>query len=82
MAEDGRMVTEKNKFNVNDLRPRSGNERDLQYSHIFSNSVVSEKSTISVFPKEKPKLTEIVDFSETTIACDLKLIEFMKMCEY
>ena len=58
------MVTQKNKFNVNDLRPRSGNELDSQ---IFINSislksqavVVSEKSTISVFPKEKPNLQNL-----------------------
>ena len=36
------MVFEKSKFqfsNVNDLGPRSRNDLDLQYSHIFINSI-------------------------------------------
>ena len=44
-----------------DLGPRSRNDIDLQYSHIFINSIsfrsqaviVSEKSTVFTFPTEK-----------------------------
>ena len=47
---------------VHDLGPRSRNELDLQYSHIFIESIclrslaaiVSEKSTVLTFPIEKP----------------------------
>ena len=48
---------------VNDLGPRSRNDLDLQYAHIFINSIsfrsqaaiVSEKSTFFTFPTGKPK---------------------------
>ena len=54
---------------VHDLGPRSSNDLDLQYSHTFiksfsclylqtfrsQSSIASEKSTVSLFPKEKPK---------------------------
>ena len=55
---------------INDLGPRSRIDLDLQYSNTFINSIsclhlptfrsqaakVSEKSTVSLFPIEKPKL--------------------------
>ena len=58
---------------VNDLGPRSRNDLDLQYSHTFINlitclhlqtfrsqaAIVSEKSTVSLFPIEKPKLPNL-----------------------
>ena len=52
---------------VNDLGPRSRNVLDLQYSDIIINSIsfrsqaaiVSEKSTFSLFPTEKPKLQNL-----------------------
>ena len=58
---------------VHDIGPRSRNDLDLQYSHIFIYSIrcqlqltfrslaaiVSEKSTVSTFPKEKPKLPHL-----------------------
>ena len=53
--------------NVNNLGPRSINDFDLQYSHIFNNlisfrsqaAIVSEKSTFSLFLTEKPKLQDL-----------------------
>ena len=58
---------------VHDLGPRSSNDLDLQYSHTFMKSisclylptfrsqasVVSEKSTVSLFPIEKPKFPNL-----------------------
>ena len=58
---------------VHDLGPRSRNDLDLQYSHTFIKSfsclylptfrsqasIVSEKSTISLFPIEKPKFPNL-----------------------
>ena len=49
---------------VHDLEPRSRNDLDLQYSHIFIQSIclrslaaiVSENPLFSLFPIEKPKL--------------------------
>ena len=60
-------------LHVHDLGPKSSNDLDLQYSHNFINSIrclllqtfrslaaiVSEKSTISLFPIEKPKLPNL-----------------------
>ena len=57
-AENGPLATKNSKFNisyVNDIGPRSRNDLDLQYSHIFINLIscrsqaatVSEKSTFS-----------------------------------
>ena len=65
-GEIGTVVSEKIEFeflNVHDLGPRSRNDLDLQYSHIFINSIrcmllltfrslaaiVSEKSTVFTF---------------------------------
>ena len=56
---------------VHDLGPSSNNDLDLQYSHTFmksvsclylptfrsQSSIVSEKSTVLLFPIEKPNLT-------------------------
>ena len=42
LVKNGPVVTEKSKFqfsNVNDLGPRSRNDLDLQYSHIFIKSI-------------------------------------------
>ena len=52
---------------VHDLGPRSRNDLDLQYSHIFIQSIclrslaaiVSEKSTVFTFSIEKPKLPNL-----------------------
>ena len=58
---------------VRDLGPRSSNNLDLQYSHTFIKStsclylptfrsqasIVSEKSTFSLFPIEKPKFPNL-----------------------
>ena len=58
---------------VNGVGPRSRNDLDLQYSHTFINSIsclhlptlrsqasiVSEISTVSLFPIEKPKLPNL-----------------------
>ena len=58
---------------VNDLGPRSRNDLDLQYSHTFmksisclylptfrsQGSIVSAKSTVSLFPIEKPKFPNL-----------------------
>ena len=59
---------------AHDLGPRSRNDLDLQYSHIFMYSIrwlfhltfrslaaiVSEKFTVSLFPIEKPKLSNLI----------------------
>ena len=42
LVKNGPVVSEKSKFqfsNVNDLGPRSINDLDLQYSHIFIKSI-------------------------------------------
>ena len=58
---------------VHDLGPRSRNDLDLQYPHTFIYSIrcllllsfrslaaiVSEKSTVSLFPIEKPKVPNL-----------------------
>ena len=58
---------------VHDFGPRARNDLDLQYSHSFINSIrclllptfmslasiVSEKSTVSLFFMEKPKLQNL-----------------------
>ena len=52
---------------VHDLEPRSRNDLDLQYSHIFIKSIclrslaaiVSENPLFSLFPIEKPKLSNL-----------------------
>ena len=52
---------------VHDLGPRSRNDLDLQYSHIFIKSIclrslaaiVSENPLFSLFPLEKPKLSNL-----------------------
>ena len=60
-------------LNVHDLGPRSSNDLDLQYSHTFMKSIsclylptfrsqasiVPEKSTVSLFPIEKPKFPNL-----------------------
>ena len=70
------VVSEKIQFEflyVHDLGPRSRNDLDLQYSHIFIYSIrcllllpfrslaaiVSENSTVSNFPIEKPKFPNL-----------------------
>ena len=64
------VVSEKIRFEflyVNDLGPRSRNDLDLQYSHIFIKSIclrslaaiVSENPLFSLFPIEKPKLPNL-----------------------
>ena len=72
----GTVVSEKIQFDVlyvHDLGPRSRNDLDLQYSHIFIYSsrcvllltfrslaaIVSEKSTVSLLRIEKPKLPNL-----------------------
>ena len=52
---------------VHDLEPRSRNDLDLQYSHIFIKSIclrslaaiVSENPLFSLFPIKKPKLPNL-----------------------
>ena len=62
----GRVVSEKIRFEflyVHDLGPKSRNDLDLQYSHIFIKSIclrslaaiVSENPLFSLFPIEKPR---------------------------
>ena len=64
------VVSEKIRFEflyVHDLRPRSRNDLDLQYSHIFIKSIflrsqaaiVSENRLFSLSPIEKPKLPNL-----------------------
>ena len=66
----GTVVSEKLRFEflyVDDLWPRSRNDLDLQYSHIFIKFIslrslaatVYEKSTVFIFPIEKPKLPNL-----------------------
>ena len=76
LVQNGPVVCEKIHFEflyVHDLGPRSRNDLDLQYSHIFIYSIrwllllsfrsmaaiVSEKSTVFTFPLEKPKLPNL-----------------------
>ena len=71
LVQIGNVVSEKIRFEylyVHDLGPRSSNDLDLQYSHIFINSIrclllltfgslaaiVSENPLFSLFPIEKP----------------------------
>ena len=68
-GSDRTVISEKIQFeflNVHNLGPRSRNDLDLQYSHIYSircllkltfrslAAIVSEKSTFFTFPIEKP----------------------------
>ena len=72
LIQIGTVVSEKIQFELlykHDLGPRPRNDLDLQYSHIFINSIrcllllpfrslaarVSEKSTVFTLPIEKPK---------------------------
>ena len=66
----GKVVSEKIRFDflyVYDLGPRSRNDLDLQYSHIFIKSIclrslaaiVSENPLFSLYPIEKPKLPNL-----------------------
>ena len=76
LVQSGTVVSEKIRLeflHVHDLGPRSSNDLDLQYSHIFIYSIrrllllafrslaaiVSEKSTVFTFPIEKPKLPNL-----------------------
>ena len=76
LVKIGTVVSEKIQFEflyVHDLGPRSRNDLDLQYSHIFIYSIrclllltfmslaiiASEKSTASLFPIEKPMLPNL-----------------------
>ena len=69
LAQIGNVVSEKILFEflyVHDLGPRSRNDLDLQYSHIFIKSIslrsqaaiVSEKSTFFTFSYSKAKVTK------------------------
>ena len=75
MVQIGTVVSEKIQFEflyVHDLGPRSRNDLDLQYSHIFINSIrclllltfrslaaiVSEKSTVFTFSYRKAYVTK------------------------
>ena len=69
-GSDNTVVSEKIRFEflyVHDLEPRSRNDLDLQYSHIFIQSIclrslaaiVSENPLFSHFPIEKPKLPNL-----------------------
>ena len=72
----GTVVSEKIQFEflyVHDLGPRSRNDLDFQYSHVFIYSIrclllltfmslaaiVSEKSTVFTFPIQKPKFPNL-----------------------
>ena len=70
LVQIGTVVSEKIQFDfldVHHLWPRSSNDLDLQYSHIFIKSIclrslaaiASEKSTVITFPIEKPKLPNL-----------------------
>ena len=76
LVQIGTVVSEKIQFDflyVQDLGPRSKNDIDLQYSHIFIYSIrcllllffrslaaiISKKSTVFTFPIEKPKLQNL-----------------------
>ena len=69
LVKNGPVVSEKSKLqfsNVNDCGPRSINDLDLQYSHIFIKSIslwsqaaiVSELSTFFTFPYRKAYVTK------------------------
>ena len=69
-GSDQHSIIEKIRFeflNVHDLGQRSRNDLDLQYSHIFLKSIclrslaaiVSENPMFSLFPIEKPKLSNL-----------------------
>ena len=69
LAQIGKVVSEKILFEflyVHNLGPRSRNDLDLQYSHIFIKSIglksqaaiVSEKSTFFTFSYSKAKFTK------------------------
>ena len=76
LAQIGTVVSEKTQFEflyVHDLRPRSRNDLNLQYSHTFIYSIrclllptfrslaaiVSENPLFSLFPIEKPKFPNL-----------------------
>ena len=76
LVKIGTVVSEKIQFDflyVHDLGPRSRNDLDLQYSHIFIYSIrclllltfrslaviASENSTANTFPIEKPMLPNL-----------------------
>ena len=75
LVQIGTVVSVKFQFEflyVHDLGPRSRNDLDLQYSHIFIFSIrcliltfrslaaiVSENPLLSLFPIEKPKLPNL-----------------------
>ena len=69
LVQIGKVVSEKIWFEflyVHDLGPRSKNDLDLQYSHIFIKSIslrsqaaiVSERSTFFTFTYSKAKVTK------------------------
>ena len=69
LAQIGKVVSEKILFEflyVHNLGPRSRNDLDLQYSHIFIKSIflrsqaaiISEKSTFFTFSYSKAKVTK------------------------
>ena len=69
LAENGPVVLRKTSLisYVSDLGPRSRNDPDLQYTHFVIDSIsfrsqaaiISEKSTFSLFPIEKPRLQNL-----------------------
>ena len=70
MVQINTVFSEKIRFEflyVHDLGPRSRNDLDLQYSHIVIKSIclrplaaiVSENPLFSLFPIEKPKLSNL-----------------------
>ena len=76
LVQNGPVVSEKIWFEflyVHDLGPRSSNDLDLQYSHIFMKSIsclylptfssqasiVSRNPLFSLFPIEKPKFPNL-----------------------
>ena len=76
MVQIGTVVSEQIQFEffyVHDLRPRSRNDLDIQYSHIFTYSmrcllllsfrsvaaIVYEKSTVCTFFHRKPKFPNL-----------------------
>ena len=70
LVQNSTVFSEKIRFEflyVHDLGPRSRNDLDLQYSHIFIVSIclrslaaiVSENPLFSLFPIEKPKLSNL-----------------------
>ena len=70
LVQIGKVVSEKIWFEflyVKDLGPRSRNDLDLQYSHIFIKSIclrslaaiVSENPLFSLFPIEKAKFPNL-----------------------